>query len=88
MNHNHMTAAKSQYDPNDLNKCLYPQFLNTVCDSLMTGRLLVNDVYDVTHELRELSAQRVSLSTGTLYGALKRLLTRKWVARLAPVLQR
>ena len=53
----HITAAVSQHNPNAENQCTYPQFLNTVCDGLMTGGLLVDDVYDVTHELRELGAQ-------------------------------
>lgn len=37
--------------------------------------------YAMMKDVHELSEQRVSLSTGTLYGALKRLLKQDWVAR-------
>jgi DNA-binding PadR family transcriptional regulator len=33
-------------------------------------------------EVEELSQRRVLLSTGTLYGAIKRLLADKWISRL------
>lgn len=39
--------------------------------------------YAIMKDVHELSAMRVSLSTGTLYGALKRLLKQGWVARAA-----
>ena len=39
--------------------------------------------YAIMKDVYELSDQRVSLSTGTLYGALKRLLKREWVARVS-----
>ncbi len=37
--------------------------------------------YAIMKDVHELSDERVSLSTGTLYGALKRLLKQGWVAR-------
>lgn len=38
--------------------------------------------YAVMKDVRELSESRVVLSTGTLYGALKRLLDQGWIERL------
>ena len=37
--------------------------------------------YAIMKDVRALSENRVSLSTGTLYGALKRLLERGWIER-------
>lgn len=37
--------------------------------------------YAIMKDVRQLSNQRVVLSTGTLYGALKRLLEQGWIAR-------
>lgn len=37
--------------------------------------------YAIMKEVRELSESRVVLSTGTLYGALKRLLDQGWIIR-------
>jgi DNA-binding PadR family transcriptional regulator len=38
--------------------------------------------YAIMKDVRELSESRVVLSTGTLYGALKRLLDQGWIIRL------
>jgi DNA-binding PadR family transcriptional regulator len=38
--------------------------------------------YAILKEVPHLSRQRVTLSTGTLYGALKRLLTAGWIDRV------
>ena len=38
--------------------------------------------YAIMKDVRELSENRVVLSTGTLYGALKRLLDQGWIIRL------
>ena len=38
--------------------------------------------YAIMKDVRELSKSRVRLSTGTLYGALKRLLNQGWIIRL------
>lgn len=38
--------------------------------------------YAIMKEVQELSESRVVLSTGTLYGALKRLLDQGWIVRL------
>lgn len=38
--------------------------------------------YAIMKEVREISEDRVILSTGTLYGALKRLLDLGWIIRL------
>lgn len=38
--------------------------------------------YAIMKDVRELSESRVVLSTGTLYGALKRLLDQGWIERL------
>jgi DNA-binding PadR family transcriptional regulator len=40
-----------------------------------------NHGYAIMKDVQRLSDQRVALSTGTLYGALKRLLEQGWVAR-------
>lgn len=37
--------------------------------------------YAIMKDVQELSRERVNLSTGTLYGALKRLLEQDWIAR-------
>ena len=37
--------------------------------------------YAIMKDVQQLSGQRVVLSTGTLYGALKRLLEQRWIAR-------
>jgi DNA-binding PadR family transcriptional regulator len=39
--------------------------------------------YAIMKDVRELSGQRVLLSTGTLYGALKRMLDEGWIIRMA-----
>jgi DNA-binding PadR family transcriptional regulator len=39
--------------------------------------------YAIMKEVAELSEGRVRLSTGTLYGALARLLERNWIERIA-----
>ena len=38
--------------------------------------------YAIMKDVQELSENRVMLSTGTLYGALKRLLDQGWIIRL------
>ena len=38
--------------------------------------------YAIMKDVRELSESRVILSTGTLYGALKRLMDQGWIIRL------
>jgi DNA-binding PadR family transcriptional regulator len=38
--------------------------------------------YAIMKDVQELSNQRVELSTGTLYGALKRLLNQGWIERI------
>jgi DNA-binding PadR family transcriptional regulator len=38
--------------------------------------------YAILKDVQQLSEQRVRLSTGTLYGALKRLLELDWIARV------
>jgi DNA-binding PadR family transcriptional regulator len=38
--------------------------------------------YAIMKDVQALSENRVSLSTGTLYGAIKRLLDLEWIARL------
>jgi DNA-binding PadR family transcriptional regulator len=38
--------------------------------------------YAIMKDVRELSENRVILSTGTLYGALKRLLNQGWIIRM------
>jgi DNA-binding PadR family transcriptional regulator len=38
--------------------------------------------YAIMKEVQELSENRVMLSTGTLYGALKRLLDQGWIIRM------
>jgi DNA-binding PadR family transcriptional regulator len=40
--------------------------------------------YAIMKDVDALSAGRVTLSTGTLYGALGRLLDQGWIARVAP----
>ena len=37
--------------------------------------------YAILHDVQEMSDGRVVLSTGTLYGALRRLLDGKWIER-------
>ena len=41
--------------------------------------------YAIMKDVRELSEDRVILSTGTLYGALKRLLDQGWIIRMEEV---
>jgi len=41
--------------------------------------------YAIMKDVRHLSEERVILSTGTLYGALKRLLDQGWIVRLEDV---
>ena len=41
--------------------------------------------YAIMKDVRELSEERVVLSTGTLYGALKRLLDQGWIARMEDI---
>jgi len=41
--------------------------------------------YAIMKDVRDLSEDRVVLSTGTLYGALKRLLDQGWIVRLEDV---
>ena len=38
--------------------------------------------YAILHDVQEMSAGRVVLSTGTLYGALRRLLDDGWIERI------
>lgn len=38
--------------------------------------------YAIIKDVRTLSRQRVNLSTGTLYGAIKRLLEQGWIMRI------
>lgn len=38
--------------------------------------------YAIMKQVRALSSDRIRLSTGTLYGALKRFLDRGWIARV------
>lgn len=38
--------------------------------------------YAIIKDVRTLSRQRVNLSTGTLYGAIKRLLEQDWIMRI------
>jgi DNA-binding PadR family transcriptional regulator len=38
--------------------------------------------YAIMKEVQELSEKRVKLSTSTLYGAVKRLLTQEWIERV------
>ena len=38
--------------------------------------------YAILKEVEELSDHRVTLSTGTLYGAIKRLLDQEWIRRV------
>jgi len=38
--------------------------------------------YAIMKEVKVLSEERIALSTGTLYGALKRLLDQGWIVRL------
>ncbi len=38
--------------------------------------------YAIMKEVEELSDHRVTLSTGTLYGAIKRLLDQEWIRRV------
>lgn len=38
--------------------------------------------YAIMKDIQNLSEQRIQLSTGTLYGALKRLLEQGWIVRL------
>jgi DNA-binding PadR family transcriptional regulator len=38
--------------------------------------------YAIMKEVRQLSQERVKLSTGTLYGAIKRLLEQGWIERI------
>jgi len=38
--------------------------------------------YAILKEVESLSEERVKLSTGTLYGAIKRLLDRGWISRV------
>lgn len=37
--------------------------------------------YAIMQEVAEMSAGRITLSTGTLYGALKRLMEQRWIER-------
>jgi DNA-binding PadR family transcriptional regulator len=39
--------------------------------------------YALLQDIREMSSDRVVLSTGTLYGALRRLLDERWIERFA-----
>ena len=39
--------------------------------------------YAIMKDVEEISSGRVKLSTGTLYGALRRLLESKWIVRFA-----
>jgi DNA-binding PadR family transcriptional regulator len=41
--------------------------------------------YSILKDVEEMSGGRVKLSTGTLYGALRRLLDDKWIARFEEV---
>ena len=41
--------------------------------------------YAIMKEVRELSENRIVLSTGTLYGALKRLLDQGWIVRMEDI---
>jgi DNA-binding PadR family transcriptional regulator len=41
--------------------------------------------YAIMKDVQELSESRVTLSTGTLYGALKRLLDQGWIVRMEDV---
>jgi len=41
--------------------------------------------YAIMKDVQELSESRVTLSTGTLYGALKRLLDQGWIVRMGDV---
>ena len=43
--------------------------------------------YAILKDVEALSNQRVVLSTGTLYGALKRFLARGWIERVADVVE-
>jgi DNA-binding PadR family transcriptional regulator len=43
--------------------------------------------YAIIKDVHELSKARVTLSTGTLYGALKRLLAQGWIARLSEMVR-
>lgn len=38
--------------------------------------------YSILKDVEHMSAGRVTLSTGTLYGALQRLLSQQWIERL------
>jgi DNA-binding PadR family transcriptional regulator len=38
--------------------------------------------YAIMKDVRSLSSERISLSTGTLYGAIKRLLEQGWILRI------
>ncbi len=38
--------------------------------------------YDIMRQVRIFSSDRIRLTTGTLYGALKRFLERGWIARV------
>jgi len=41
--------------------------------------------YAIMKDVKELSESRVALSTGTLYGALKRLLDQGWIIRMEDI---
>jgi DNA-binding PadR family transcriptional regulator len=43
--------------------------------------------YAILKEVETLSAKQVQLSTGTLYGAIKRLLDREWIRRVSDPIQ-
>lgn len=41
--------------------------------------------YAIMKDVQEMSHNRIHLSTGTLYGALKRLLEQDWIVQVEPV---
>ena len=67
-----MTAAPISYLP-----LTEPTFY--ILLSLAPGR---KHGYAIMKDVQTLSEERIALSTGTLYGALKRLLDQGWIVRL------
>ena len=75
-----MTEPDTHSDDLDALPLSEPTFLILVC---LEGT--PKHGYAIMKEVTALSGGRVSLSTGTLFGAIKRLLRKEWIQRVSPV---
>jgi len=71
-----------QLDPNDTSPLTEP-LTEAAFFILLSLAPKPKHGYAIMKEVASLSQQRVSLSTGTLYGALKRLLEQGWIEPVA-----